>query len=612
MLIPKLLSSFLWPAWGQQYCALAAAISTFVGIVMLLSEYDGKVIFEWNGITLNALISILSVATKAALAFIISECMAQWKWILFTGDKRLLIDFDRMDAAARGPLGSIRVLLKSRGALIAQFGAILTIINIALDPFAQQLIQLRQETVSEPGTLEADALISSTHVYALGEVHILGHSHTNGRYEDGETIDTVEEWWNITTSIPPSMEGAVLNGFYKSLAELERETLFQCSAGNCTFDPFTTLGICHRCSDVTSHLAMTEEEDFAAVLVEFGGYQDPIEESHATAFRLPNGHFIANHDSTKLYHTGYFWPSYIATSFGTGNPNKTVYNVSRPSDEAEDPEASWPNVSMKASECALYYCIQNITSRVDNFRLHEEVSELVGVTRSPDSWDSGLDGNDDLPPEYHAPPDEARALEFHELWSVADYESLELDVPMSSESYRIEADSIKSLSAHMQGLFTWKEWDKNTNINKPTPQDPGHGRSSIFRAVAASMTNEMRRTSAERDLADNGMRTMSTRGNVTLPSVLYEVQWSWLSLHFSMLVSVSLFLGLTIWRSSGEPMVPLWKSSSLATIRHGREIGGLLDSDDTTVGLMEYKARKLYFDGHQVDGEAKPCIGSAT
>lgn len=100
--------------WMPELSALGGSLLAFAGMVALLSVFDDRPIFDWYGVTLNTLVSILSAAIKAALIFAISECISQWKWILFSRDERLLIDFERIDSASRGPLGGINVLWKLR------------------------------------------------------------------------------------------------------------------------------------------------------------------------------------------------------------------------------------------------------------------------------------------------------------------------------------------------------------------------------------------------------------------------------------------------------------------------------------------------------------------
>jgi hypothetical protein len=106
----------IWKAWGPEFWTLAGSIASFVAIVILLVIFDGKNVFTWNSITLNTIISILTLAMKSSIAYIVAECLAQWKWIVFAQQARPLMDFDRIDAATRGPLGSLRILTRTKGA----------------------------------------------------------------------------------------------------------------------------------------------------------------------------------------------------------------------------------------------------------------------------------------------------------------------------------------------------------------------------------------------------------------------------------------------------------------------------------------------------------------
>ena len=68
-----------WTAWVWEYSAVLGSIASFAAIVALLVSFNGKVVFTWKGVTLNATVSILSLALKASLAYVLAECIAQWK-----------------------------------------------------------------------------------------------------------------------------------------------------------------------------------------------------------------------------------------------------------------------------------------------------------------------------------------------------------------------------------------------------------------------------------------------------------------------------------------------------------------------------------------------------
>ncbi|OBT70761.1 hypothetical protein VF21_10278 [Pseudogymnoascus sp. 05NY08] len=312
-------------------------------MVVLLATFNGKAVFTWKGVTLNAIVSVLSLAMKASLAYALAECMAQWKWILFAREARPLIDFDRIDAATRGPLGSLRVLTRTKGPISLQFGAVLTLLAIGLDLFAQQLIQYRSDLVGEPS---ASALIAKTLHYETGAASRKEILYTIT--DKFSTSYTVEKAIVQTTELPLSMQSAILTGLSRSLWEVEKEVLVQCPTSNCTWPPFRTLGVCHRCNNVTADLTRISNLTSAIVhlsdaIVDRGGMVLGGQFFNTTAYYLPNGHFIANVNRCPLY-KGIDSKSvctnetqgpnnivygvsddqkYTMTSFGTGNPNKT-------------------------------------------------------------------------------------------------------------------------------------------------------------------------------------------------------------------------------------------------------------------------------------------------
>lgn len=99
-----------WKAWKFELWALVGSLLSFVIMVLVLAIFDGRPIFDWKSVTLNAIISVLSVLT-----FAIAELIGQWKWILFSRGQRPLMDFERIDMASRGPWGSLRVLSRMNG-----------------------------------------------------------------------------------------------------------------------------------------------------------------------------------------------------------------------------------------------------------------------------------------------------------------------------------------------------------------------------------------------------------------------------------------------------------------------------------------------------------------
>jgi len=100
--------------WTREIVGLVASIVFLVSMCVLLAVYDGKPIFSWHGVSLNAVVSVLSTASRGALLYAAAEAIGQWKWILFSRQRRILMDFERIDSASRGLLGSFYLLFSRR------------------------------------------------------------------------------------------------------------------------------------------------------------------------------------------------------------------------------------------------------------------------------------------------------------------------------------------------------------------------------------------------------------------------------------------------------------------------------------------------------------------
>lgn len=100
--------------WVAETAGIIASASLLIALAVILVIYDDKAVFDWKGVTLNTVVSVLSTASKAALLYTTSELISQWKWIVFTSTRRSLIDFQRIDTASRGPLGSSEIIWRPR------------------------------------------------------------------------------------------------------------------------------------------------------------------------------------------------------------------------------------------------------------------------------------------------------------------------------------------------------------------------------------------------------------------------------------------------------------------------------------------------------------------
>lgn len=65
--------------WLLHILAILRSVFSLVAIGILLAHYNDQAIFDWDGVTLNAMMAAFSAISKAMLAFTLSECLEQAK-----------------------------------------------------------------------------------------------------------------------------------------------------------------------------------------------------------------------------------------------------------------------------------------------------------------------------------------------------------------------------------------------------------------------------------------------------------------------------------------------------------------------------------------------------
>ncbi|CAI7620592.1 unnamed protein product [Penicillium viridicatum] len=616
-----------WGAWKFELLALVGSACSFLVMVVVLAVYNGRSMFDSKNVTLNAIISVLSVAMKASLTFAVAELIGQWKWILFDQNARPLMDFDRIDTASRGPLGSLKVIFRMRGLnWPLRLGALLILLTVGLDPFSQQLLQLEEriqytQTHSDPYNTPT-AYTARAKTYTDG--NIMAANTTPSTADPDKNVTTV------TMQLDLPMQAAILNGLAHTADEIRQWAPVQCRAAICNWNQFQSLGVCHRCHDLSSDLKRVN--NFGKV---FGMVNDGDGEKYAEkdglAYVLPNGHFLMNLKGCNMRCTydsptiGIAIPkTFYMSSFGTGDPAKTnrmqeintlIWSMSMIYFDAKRIDYStfkWPDMPLRAKECALYYCIKTIESKVDDNVIHENTTHEKDAVRDPDSWRIMLDTLD-YAPESIPPENTSATLEFNEYHSRVRRTDLVLHFTdnASKPTYSIADYSVLGVSQYIRDLLSTNitgganltaaiagllpdgavgyngaaSYSESTpapveyvwNVDKPDIAD-------TFSAVATSMTNRLRTSSSE-------YAVESVYGQTGTPEEFYKTQWGWIALHGLVLFGGALFWCVTVRGSarSLESSVPVWKNSSLATIRASAAADVLRGAE--TVAEMEKRAR---------------------
>jgi Protein of unknown function (DUF3176) len=109
---PRIARAFIW-----EILSLVLAAASLLTLVAILQKYDNQENPRWTlgtlGVTLNAILSVVSTVFRASLLMPVAQSINQFCWIWYT-HPRPLQDICYYDSASRGPLGSIRLLFRLR------------------------------------------------------------------------------------------------------------------------------------------------------------------------------------------------------------------------------------------------------------------------------------------------------------------------------------------------------------------------------------------------------------------------------------------------------------------------------------------------------------------
>lgn len=165
-------------------------------------------------VNLNSIVSVLATISSSSMLFSVSAAMGQAKWDWISEQPRLLRDLELLDEASRGPLGSFEILFHPTVLSITTLGSVATLLNLAVGPFVQQLIDMRIAPVP----------VASDQVWTP----IMSFP---SRYLNARSSDIID---------------AYNSGIWNDASNYRRWA--QCPTGNCTWPAFKSLNWCVKTS----------------------------------------------------------------------------------------------------------------------------------------------------------------------------------------------------------------------------------------------------------------------------------------------------------------------------------------------------------------------------
>jgi hypothetical protein len=148
--------------WYVEIIAMTLSLTSLAAVIGMLAYMNNKPLDAFSvDISINTVIAILITVMRTSMMVGVGSCIAQSGWLYFKNGPRTITDLQAFDEATRGIKGSIKLLF-SIGWGLPAIGAIVTILSLALDPFAQQVVKVVSNSVSLD---DRKAIINYAHSY---------------------------------------------------------------------------------------------------------------------------------------------------------------------------------------------------------------------------------------------------------------------------------------------------------------------------------------------------------------------------------------------------------------------------------------------------------------
>ncbi|KAJ5588442.1 hypothetical protein N7537_011120 [Penicillium hordei] len=330
-------TNFFGSSWTFEILNCLVAVAFLVAIILVLYKFDGKPVPDWPyGITLNALVSVLSTAMKAAMMCIATESLSQLKWSWFNQGNKLS-DLALLDAASRGPAGALIALFYFVPRHLITFGCLILVITAATDPFVQQVMGIQGRSV--PTHLNASIQVCNSSLYT----------------------DFGEGAGPGMNKVPLPTIGAIYSGIFQEQTPNSKNPLVECATGNCTFAPYQSLGICSRCANITDLLTLQKA---AGVTSQQATYK----------YKLPNDFtFQTSMTGTYLMNSTYLAPLVSLNTTGLAS----ILNFTAITSSGYGVP---PAVAVSATECSLHFCVDTYHAAVNGGAFTEKLTSIEGTS----------------------------------------------------------------------------------------------------------------------------------------------------------------------------------------------------------------------------------------
>ncbi|KAE9978789.1 hypothetical protein EG328_001245 [Venturia inaequalis] len=579
--------------WLLEIVSWIFSAACMIVIAAVLARYDGKPLPRWSmNLSINAFISIFSGFAKSALLLPTAEALGQLKWDWFRrGEEKTMMDFEIMDGASRGVLGSAVMLAKNKGVTLASVGAAIILLSLPMDLFFQQIVNYPSSVVLDT---TANATISRAIVYDPYKALY---------------------WVNGSSKSPPDQATETFVYPFWQGEGIVPGVLFDCPTGNCTYDPFLSLAIDYQCKELPNLLEFGCQDASAEWMTTLDYYKVKAEgvdmlnvstcgwylDVPTQGKQLMSGYEVKSDGSIgQVLSTRFFPYMDLATNEQYWNGSYSLPNVTLPIVDfivAATPggfDGALKNNTPTSHECEVHWVVKKLQSSVRSGVLSEETLETFQFeSNATTPWDPvniadfGINYTMTLPDPHSFTGDHSTfgldnetAYKVFELWE----ELVPSSFVLSSQKNPIEGGPVFKYfwpvsPPRLIDALPTNAWEPPANI-------------SAHMGKAVMAMNQVIR----RNPVSQAQRHDVAVGKAYAYVVLVEIRWKWLSLPLILLIFSFMFLVATVVRSTkDQDNVGIFKTSALAILFNGlgEDVQERVGTGANRMGYARERARDM-------------------
>ncbi|KAF2034201.1 hypothetical protein EK21DRAFT_108241 [Setomelanomma holmii] len=542
--------------WLLEAFASFFSLALFAAIIGVLVWYDQSIYGDASDNskspqkrpTIFPVLAFLGAIMRAAMLLGVATAIGQLKWSWFRSGRRLL-DLETFDEAARGMLGSAKLIWMLRFRNVAAVGAALTILTLPLDALIQSSVRIPSEMqpndveyLNYPGITNETRISRSTW------------------YDDWQAMQSTRDRWPETSLMNAIRFGeSYQNGLSSFITAV---TLVDCPTGYCSFPKAQTLAVDRVCVDRTNDIVTY-----------------PRNGTLAAYKSLPGLDMKFYHEGTRDYEAQVIG-TYSAVDYPDDDYMKQVFGAGYRALITRTGIMLQGSTGILGYECALAWSVRQATEYVDdtsNFQLNS-TNDII--TWSYEFQPNGTDVWWSLEPDtcyvqgevVHK--DESDHYQDNCIFAVGQGAGEGLETMLVDEQDGFMGDlfminKANQTATRMNSFLLNLNATRTNNNNDAVPSSDKvifNRINNMWQNIAFAMSFTIRHAPSR--MVDGSYQYLTTTGSVDKPVYYYNIDWVRLALPAFVVGFAAFFVGYTAFITRKEYA---WRRSALPLLFHGIE-----------------------------------------